>query len=335
MNAIPKSPSIHDVARLAEVSIATVSLATHHPDRIAPATVARVRAAVHELNYKPLRTHKNRALSVVTLGQLGVLFPDRKHPSSPQIEQFNIMIARGANERLVTKGTQLLVSQISPSDEVPIMLSENHVGGVIARSSSYAPEVMSLLKGLPMVWVSGPSPGALGMDLVQANNFCHGTQAANFLISTGIRRVKVIKPECNLTEEHHQRALGCVLELAKAGVSADELTSSSLLEEPHFSLGESTGIYVTGNDEDLVTIYQRLENFLPCPAGFPPMVGTLTNEDIAALLTDRVHVLGMNPIELGKRAADCLMWRIDNPYEAAVTIQVPPLKISKIPLART
>src|ERR1700741_1794834 len=48
---ISKRPTVHDVARLAGVSVATVSRALSNPGIVAPNTVAAVRDAVEKLNY--------------------------------------------------------------------------------------------------------------------------------------------------------------------------------------------------------------------------------------------------------------------------------------------
>lgn len=48
-----RGPTIHDVARRAAVSIATVSNALNHPERVAHTTRERVLDAVEELNYVP------------------------------------------------------------------------------------------------------------------------------------------------------------------------------------------------------------------------------------------------------------------------------------------
>ena len=45
---------MRDVARLAGVATATVSRAINNSDRIDPATAARVRAVILEMNYVPL-----------------------------------------------------------------------------------------------------------------------------------------------------------------------------------------------------------------------------------------------------------------------------------------
>ena len=327
--AAPTPITIRDVAQMAGVSIATVSLATHHPDRIAPATVVRIRAAMYELHYTPLRIRKNSGISAMVLNQLGVLFPHPEdHSCSPDISPFDIIIAKGANERMVRRGAQLLISQVSPSDDVPTMLSGKHVSGVIARSGFYSANILSALNGIPMVWVMGAAPIIDGIDLVSVNNFSHGVKAARFLLGRGVRSVKVILPEHNLTEEHHQRHLGCLLELERSGVGAQYSTPLSFLKEIQFHAMHSTGIYITGDDDDITLLYQRMREDPFTPSEMPPLVCTIMDEEKTRLLNDGMHKLYINPLELGRVAVDRLIWKIDNPNEAPATILIPPLELT-------
>src|SRR5918994_1593080 len=48
-----KRPTISDVARVADVSIGTVSNAINSPEKVRPGTLARIEAAIARLNYRP------------------------------------------------------------------------------------------------------------------------------------------------------------------------------------------------------------------------------------------------------------------------------------------
>lgn len=66
--------TIRDVARRAEVSIATVSRALNGQDRVSEATRQRVMAAALELDYRP--SQAARGLVTGRLGTVGVVLPD-------------------------------------------------------------------------------------------------------------------------------------------------------------------------------------------------------------------------------------------------------------------
>lgn len=67
-----KRPTIVDVARAAEVSLATASRALNGQDRVGPQTRARVQEVAHRLDYRPnvraqrLRTGRSRSVALVT-----------------------------------------------------------------------------------------------------------------------------------------------------------------------------------------------------------------------------------------------------------------------------
>lgn len=66
-------PTLHEVARAAGVSIATVSRVIHGSAGVSPKLRDRVQAAIHELGYRP--SHSGRALVNRRHGALGIVFP--------------------------------------------------------------------------------------------------------------------------------------------------------------------------------------------------------------------------------------------------------------------
>lgn len=63
--------TIRDVAKLANVSVATVSRVLNEPEKVAPATQERVRAVMAELNFIP--NLNARSLATSKSGVIGVL----------------------------------------------------------------------------------------------------------------------------------------------------------------------------------------------------------------------------------------------------------------------
>lgn len=70
--------TIRDVARQAEVSVATVSRALSAPDLVRPATRDRVLAVAAELGYQPNRAA--RSLITGRTGNIGIVVPDLENP---------------------------------------------------------------------------------------------------------------------------------------------------------------------------------------------------------------------------------------------------------------
>lgn len=70
--------TLHDVARMAGVSIKTVSNVVNGYAQIRPATKSRVLEAIAELNYKPNMVARN--LRVGRMGVIGLIMPDLRNP---------------------------------------------------------------------------------------------------------------------------------------------------------------------------------------------------------------------------------------------------------------
>ena len=66
-------PTLEDVARLAEVSTATVSRCLNSPDRVVKSTRERVMAAVDQLGYAP--NFGARALAAKRTNTIGAIIP--------------------------------------------------------------------------------------------------------------------------------------------------------------------------------------------------------------------------------------------------------------------
>lgn len=95
------SPSIEDVAQAAKVSTATISRSINNPEKVAPATLERIRTVIRELGYTP---HSGgRSLASNRSNTVGAIIPTMA----------NAMFASGLQsfqEELSTAGVTLLVA---------------------------------------------------------------------------------------------------------------------------------------------------------------------------------------------------------------------------------
>ena len=64
-----KSATIRDVASVSGVSVGTVSRSLNAPETVRPATLAKVRAAIHSLGFQPdSRAQNMRRRNTMTIG---------------------------------------------------------------------------------------------------------------------------------------------------------------------------------------------------------------------------------------------------------------------------
>lgn len=79
MTAVEGRTTIYDVARMAKVSVATVSHVLNRPEKVHPRTRARVLQVIDDLDFVPKESAVSRARRGV--GRIGVLAPFSRHPS--------------------------------------------------------------------------------------------------------------------------------------------------------------------------------------------------------------------------------------------------------------
>ncbi|MFW6308416.1 MAG: LacI family DNA-binding transcriptional regulator [bacterium] len=77
--------TIKDIAKKADVSIATVSLALNNSDKIKDETIARVKEVAREMNYIP--NHRGRALVKGVNNTIGLLIPEIENPFYGEVIQ--------------------------------------------------------------------------------------------------------------------------------------------------------------------------------------------------------------------------------------------------------
>ncbi|MEG3616095.1 LacI family DNA-binding transcriptional regulator [Isoptericola haloaureus] len=173
--------SIADVARLAEVSVGTVSNVLNRPDRVSPTTRERVEAAITELSF--VRNGSARQLRAGTITTAGAIVLDVANP-------FFTDVARGIEDRLEEAGYTLMLAS---SDEDPdrearyLKLFEEHgVQGVMVVPSGPDIDHLRTLhdRGLRVVLLDRPSTDP-ALSSVAVDDRAGAAAAARHLIDLG------------------------------------------------------------------------------------------------------------------------------------------------------
>jgi DNA-binding LacI/PurR family transcriptional regulator len=135
-------PTVHDVARHAGVSIATVSRVFSRPEVVAPETLDRVRSVAAELGYAP--NSAARSLVRGRTGHLGLLVHDLANP-------FYATIAKGAQAQARRSGLEVLTADYGdrPADELDLARDlARRVDGLLLYSSRPARELADVVAEL-------------------------------------------------------------------------------------------------------------------------------------------------------------------------------------------
>lgn len=181
--AVSKKPTIYDVAKLAGVSITTVSRFLNNPDKVHTDTREKVVAAIDTLKFIP--KVEARTLALQHTGRIGVITPFFTAPSF-------IQRLRGITEAISPKNYELVVYTVNSTDHLKGYLSSlpltGNLDGLILLSLSVGEsEVQRLIDhNLPTVLIEYPHPK---LSCVEIDDVEGGRIAAKYLLGKGHRRI--------------------------------------------------------------------------------------------------------------------------------------------------
>ncbi len=182
--------NIYDVARLAKVSVATVSAVVNESTYVSAPLKARVEKAIRKLGYKP--NLLARSLAKQRSFMLGMIVPDIVNPFWPEV-------VRGAEDRAHQAGYTLLLANTDddPKKEAIYLdlFAAKRVDGLLyTRTPGRArPEALARIEQgrVPVVQVSRLVQG-LAADAVLLDDRDAAHEAVSHLLRLGYRRVGMI-----------------------------------------------------------------------------------------------------------------------------------------------
>lgn len=203
-------PNISDVARLAGVSIATVSRALSRPEQVRADTLKRVQDAIRQLGY--FAHGSARALAARRTHTIGAVFPS--------LDEIFATTTFALQKVLAENGYMLLVAcnEYDPQSDAKLVrkLIEREVDGLVQVGTIMNPEVVALLndRGVPYVFTwafdeTGRLP-VVGFDQRRAT-----AQVTQHLLELGHREFGVV---CTPTRDNlnAQRRLAGVVQTLEA-----------------------------------------------------------------------------------------------------------------------
>lgn len=340
--------TIHDVARLAGVSIASVSrMLAGENVRSAEA----IRRAIDDLGYRP-----NASARGLRLGKhhcIAVIVPDIANP-------YFAALVRGIEERVMTRGFRIIVASSDEQFSAESALLGNLVDAVDAVAIVPAEEgarTRRMLSELnkPVVLIDRSVGDEPGFDLVHVDNASGARAAADYLLSLGHRRIGIISGRQDTIpgRARHQAFLAT---LAAAGIAvpaeavkigefsrdfgrhaAQELIDQGLIgrglggQSPieHGPIAGITAVFVANN-----TMAQgALLALHAAGVSIPEHLSFLCFDDfdLAELLPAPVTVISRPAIAEGHAAADLLLQRIEH----FGSTHQPPLEHKVLPVSLT
>lgn len=181
-------PTIEDVAKLANVSIATVSRVINNQGGVRRITEEKILKAISDLGY--IRSAVARSMKRKETNTIGIIVPDIKNPFFP-------LVVAGIEQKAREKGYYTILSSTNESpkveEEIVQIFIERGVDGVILTTANENGEHIKLLQeqGIPVVAVDRAIK-QFEIDTVLVDNVNGSYQAVQHLILQGHQKIAII-----------------------------------------------------------------------------------------------------------------------------------------------
>lgn len=242
---------IADVAARAGVSPGTVSNVFNRPERVTPATRARVVAAVDELGYVPHPAA--RQLRVGKSGAIGLVVLDTTNP-------YFMELTSGAEVRLREAGYMLVLchssGDLQREADLIGFLARNNVEGIILTPSRNAADLLPLLRevDLPAVIVGSASTENLPHHTVAVDDVLGGRLAVSHLLDIGASHIVMLNDPFELP--HCRRRWDGACAAARAhGLEPGDILREVVLPSRGVDAAEQTMSVVLTSDKQVDAVF--------------------------------------------------------------------------------
>jgi LacI family transcriptional regulator len=308
-----KPATIRDVARVSGVSVGTVSRSLNAPDSVRPATLGKVRAAIHALGFQPdSRAQNMRRRSTLTVGFVVDDIANPLHAATFKAADAE-MRERGFSLYLVNTN-----GKAREEAEAVDMLQHGRADGLIMTiNSEQDPRTLKRLEGLRIPSVLLDRDLSLEVDAVLTDHAVGMTQATEYLIELGHRRIALITGGLEIRpgrervrgfrEAFRRQNLPCPEDLIRAqSLSADFgfRESSTLLQRAD----RPTAIIAAGNRILVGVLRAVQQQNVPVPGGLS-IIGC-DHTDLARLYPGPITLIDRDIEEIGRTAAQLLLERL-------------------------
>lgn len=323
-----KHVTIKDIARELSVSVATVSRALSGDKNIREETKEKILAMAERLGYMPNPVALN--LKSMRSNTIGVIVPEMDTP-------FYGRIIDGMQNVLYKKGLKVIIAQsgedVEREKENLRLMERFMVDGIIigiCHKDKNKSEFQRLMdKGIPLVFYDR-IPTEIDVSKVVADDYIKTFFLVEHLIRKGIREIAHIKAP-NYMESSGVRFKAYKDALAKFKIPYNE---ELVIESPgmHFEDGIRAAQKLLEKNipvkaifvyTDLVAVgvmhYLRSRNIsIPQDIAVAGFSGTILSEMVYPALT----TVDLPLIEMGEKAAELILEKIDNPSIGNRTVKV-------------
>jgi len=223
--------SITEVAKLAGVSVATVSRVINGHDSVQPELARRVRDAMRDADYTPRLSRpgpkpKTSPRRNTATGSIGIVLLGRTEALLQS--SYTSRLIAGIADAADAASHHLMILPMLDKSALPLAIRERLVDGLILTGLGRPPDAEEVDKfhPLPCVWVGGSMPSSPVIDHVLADNNAIGQLAAEYLLERKCKTAALIDHA-----PHHagfeERWISFKNRLTQAGVGVEPFTSKT------------------------------------------------------------------------------------------------------------
>ncbi|MGL5947976.1 MAG: substrate-binding domain-containing protein [Aeromonas sp.] len=208
--------TIRDVAKLANVSVATVSRVLNHSPKASAASRAAVETAMQALGYTP--NANARALANQCSGTLGVVVGDVADP-------FFGALVKGVGSVATEQGLHLLMgnglhSEQAEREAIDLLISRQCEALVVHSKALSDAELIAYAARIPGLVLINRHIPTLATRCIALNNSQGTLLATRHLLAQGHRRIAYLGSN-HAIEDAHSRLDGYQSALREAGIASD------------------------------------------------------------------------------------------------------------------
>ncbi|MCE5187661.1 MAG: LacI family transcriptional regulator [Eubacteriales bacterium] len=330
MKTIKKAASIEDVARLAGVSVMTVSRVMNRSVHVSTITKEKVENAVKTLNYRPNMVAK----SLVTQRTHIVAYI-----TNNMTDLFHTEVGRGIEEICYKRNYIVIICDANSTPrqkEYINMLLDRKVDGAIFHHTNISKEEIERLNaaGIQCVLIDNENDWD-NAGIVNTDNFNGGYMAAEHLIRAGHSRIACIHgrlsngdpdgTNIDVVRTWRERTSGFLAGLSACGIKPERLiesdsrmknallTANRFLDDILKMRQPPTAVYCENDVIALSVLSEALEKNVPVPDRLA-IVGH-DGIETSISLYPRVTTVVLPHYETGMKAADMLIDLIENKHE--------------------
>lgn len=308
---------MRDVARLAGVSVASVSAVVNQKGTASAKLTERVKAAMEALDFHP--DHVARSLKSRRTQTVGMVIPDISNP-------FYTDLMRGVET--AAKAQHYSVILCDSSDDpllerqcLSVLFSHRVDGVILAPTDVHSGQDRLTIRRFPIVFVDRIPPQFKGLAVV-TDNFEAAYHATRHLIEQGHREIAIITGRLDLSNgrdrlEGFRKAMG----EARLLIRNEFLQYGDFQLESGYERGlellslpdPPTAIFCCNNLMTLGLMRAMAERRFTCPE----QVSILGFDDFdwAASFRPKLTTVSQPCLEMGRKAVELLILRIESPEE--------------------